>query len=169
MTTEYSKVFEQLVNTESEDQDLIGLLAYALYKQKKRDWVIRLKEKGTPPDEAAERSFEETHGQRDFDFFRGQAKDLLLAFSDSVVDDATPTIREEALQHRILNDANTVLLDAKRQNNPLAIMWGGFLGSLFFSVIVAAIAFVITNSGSDLFNALAAPKVVPAQTQVQQK
>src|SRR3546814_8689464 len=54
---EYNRIFEMLVTA---SDDLVGLVAYALYKRHKRDWLLALRSKREPTPEDAERSEEHT-------------------------------------------------------------------------------------------------------------
>jgi hypothetical protein len=47
----YNTVYEKLVQR---DDDLIGLIAYALYKQHKRDWLIAYRQREGREPSAAE-------------------------------------------------------------------------------------------------------------------
>src|SRR3546814_15200792 len=48
---EYNRIFEMLVTA---SDDLVGLVAYALYKRHKRDWLLALRSKREPTPEDAE-------------------------------------------------------------------------------------------------------------------
>ena len=52
----YSEIYEKLV--QSDDDDLVGLIAYSLYKQSKRQWLIAHEQKhGQRPTDDEERIF----------------------------------------------------------------------------------------------------------------
>src|SRR3546814_15750943 len=48
---EYNRIFEMLVTA---SDDLVGLVAYALYKRHKRDWLLALRSKREPTPEDAQ-------------------------------------------------------------------------------------------------------------------
>lgn len=97
----YNRVFEMYVNA---DDDLVGLVAYALYKERKRAWIIETKEQAgaVALDQAALDSHERNATLeltvRDF---REKAESVLAAYSDAYVELQTPRIREEAISKEI--------------------------------------------------------------------
>jgi hypothetical protein len=88
--SQYNTVYERLV---LRDDDLIGLIAYALYKQRKRAWLVDFKSqksRAPSPDEQSSYIIGETTAARSNDY-RQQAEASLGAYADQVIKSATPS------------------------------------------------------------------------------
>jgi hypothetical protein len=89
----YSQAFETFVKPEAEDEDdVIGLLAYALYKQAIREDAIAGNampgERRTPSDTTVQA-------------YRGAARQLLTGVIDQAIADSTAAIQESALRDSV--------------------------------------------------------------------
>lgn len=140
-----NQVYEHLVEG---DDDVIGLVAYALYKQDKRDWLAtwRRQHSSEPTDDqidafiATQMSF----GQRDR--YRVAARQVLDAYAHVAVDVERPVITQAAVSQRI-ETAATRVENAGRwwRQLPAAI-----LGGLFVAVVLAAIIAGLVALGVDV-------------------
>ncbi|HSV28675.1 MAG TPA: hypothetical protein VLL76_03925 [Candidatus Omnitrophota bacterium] len=91
----YNPVYERLVRG---DDDLVGLVAYGLYKQSKRDWIKRYFDKhGASPSDDLLLDYVDRYSDADLNRFREQAEDMMLRFAEVMVEDRAPLIREEGL------------------------------------------------------------------------
>jgi hypothetical protein len=103
----YNRVYEELV--ESND-DLVGLVAYSLYKQHKRDWLIKFANtRGSPPGNAELEAFllgvllPEQVAK-----YRQAAADALVDYAQASVAAEAPRIREEAISERVSSLATVI-------------------------------------------------------------
>ena len=106
-TTEHNRAYEQLV---SGDDDLIGLIAYALYKKDKRDFYLGWQEQhGTPPQPDHVKAFTATVltlGQQLR--YRTAARDMIDAYAKTVSDAEKPLIEKSAVTERFEEAARKV-------------------------------------------------------------
>lgn len=98
MPDDYNPLFDTFVKDgASKRERLQGLVAYALYKQAKREWAAK---RATKPTEAELTAYVETwtSSQSRLDGLTEQAGRILDAFGDDFVQAARPGIREEAIR-----------------------------------------------------------------------
>jgi len=91
----YNTVYEKLV---LRDDDLVGLISYALYKQRKRAWIVDFtNQKGRRPNADEQYSYliGESTSSRLGDY-RQQAEAILGSYADSILKSATPEIQKAA-------------------------------------------------------------------------
>ena len=104
---EHNRAYEQLV---SGDDDLIGLIAYSLYKKDKRDFYIGWTEQhGGPPQADHVRAFTATVltlGQQLR--YRTAARDMIDAYAKTVADAEKPLIEKGAVTERFEEAARKV-------------------------------------------------------------
>lgn len=138
-------MYDSLVDHED---DLIGLIAYALHKQHKRDWLNAFQaENGRAPREDEVNSF--LLGERTANrlrSFREQATTVMASYADSVVADARPQILVEAIEGKIRS----------------SLRWwkqipAGLAGAVLFVLLVAAIIYVLPYLGMDIGLRFGAP------------
>jgi hypothetical protein len=105
--TEHNRAYEQLV---SGDDDLIGLIAYSLYKKDKRDFYIGWQEQhGSPPQADHVRAFSATVltlGQQLR--YRTAARDMIDAYAKTVSDAEKPLVEKGAVTDRFETAARKV-------------------------------------------------------------
>jgi hypothetical protein len=105
---QYSEIYEKLVK--NDDQDLVGMVAYALYKQSKREWLMQYEQShGATPSPEEERVFVSAYTRHELDRLREQAKSMLSAYANYVIDQAAPEIRERAQEEYLINRVDTTL------------------------------------------------------------
>lgn len=141
----YNRVYENLVQS---NDDLVGLVAYSLYKQHKRDWLI---------------SFEETHGSRPSNAeleafllgvlvpeqiakYRQAAAEALVDYAQASVAAEEPRIREEAISQRVSGLAVSVERAAAWYRQVPA----GIASALVYTLVLIAFLLVLRYAGVDL-------------------
>lgn len=106
-TGEHNRAYEQLV---SADDDLVGLIAYSLYKKDKRDFYISWQEQhGAPPQPDQIKAFTATVltlGQQLR--YRTAARDIIDAYAKTVSDAEKPLIEKGAVTERFEEAARKV-------------------------------------------------------------
>lgn len=141
----FNTIFKRLV---SGPDDLVGMVAYGIYKQEKRDWIIRFQtEKGRRPNEAEVWAFNEHFSETALARLRSEAESMLIAFAESVVESRTPDIAKgimasgmEDLSKAIEQSTTDVKGYVKAQTSPgWAIVWNtvAWLISVVITVAVA--------------------------------
>lgn len=135
---EVNRAYEQLV---SGDDDLIGLIAYALYKKDKRDFYIGwLEQHGSPPQSDHVKAFTAsvlTLGQQLR--YRTAARDMIDAYAKTVSDAEKPLIERSAVTERFEQAARKV---------EESIRWyrqipAGIVAGLVFAIVLIAVITVL--------------------------
>jgi hypothetical protein len=146
---EYNRVYEHLV--EAED-DVIGLVAYSIYKQDKRDFLIewRRRHGGSP---AADQLNVFTVGvltpgqqQR----YRSTARNILDAYAKTAVEAERPLIQRSAITERIESAARAVERSARWYRQVPA----GIASALIYTLLLIAILLILRYAGVDLVGIL---------------
>lgn len=91
----YNRMFERLVEAEDEPR-LTGLLAYALYKERKRDWMIRFraeKERDPTPEEVENYVF--SIGPHELEDFRTAARQMVGEAAESYLAGSEDALRAQ--------------------------------------------------------------------------
>ncbi|KRA61567.1 hypothetical protein ASD79_05470 [Caulobacter sp. Root655] len=136
---DHNLVFDQLVCA---SDDIEGFIAYGLYKQAKREWLLGHKTReGRAPTTTELRSFSRQWTPTTLKAFRATADSALSAYAQSILEDQTPSIQRDALA----------------RGRPL---WKdvmiGVVSALTYSVILVIAAFLLKIFGNDFLDALAA-------------
>jgi hypothetical protein len=134
----YNTVYEKLVQ---HDDDLVGLIAYALYKQNKRDWLVEHRNRKAKDPTEAEMSAYLTSQQLDgtVRMYRERAAAVLDEFGKQVIDRATPDIQRDAVAGSIEKS-----LSWWRQ------IPTGIASALVYTILLIVIAIVLRHAGIDL-------------------
>lgn len=94
----------------ADGDDIESLVAYALYKQHKRQWAVDFEKKHdrkpNPEEDAAFAGAVSTEDQ--LKRYRQNAADLIIAFANQVVEEERPEIELEAITARIETAASSV-------------------------------------------------------------
>ena len=140
----YNKVFKSLVDdAQPSEGQLIGTLAYGLYKIGKREWLLDYRrEHGQPPGPEAHREYIRSLTPMVLDAYRSRAAEVLADYAGSVLEAERPRIVEEALRGGFWRG-----------------FWPSFVASIAFSLVLAAIVFIAAISGFGLPIQFAAPIV----------
>ncbi|AZS22821.1 MULTISPECIES: hypothetical protein [unclassified Caulobacter] len=138
-STEYNPVFDNLVQA---PDDIEGFIAYGLYKQAKREWLLEHQAReGKSPSPSELRAFSRQWSPTTLQAFRETAESALSAYAQSVLEDQTPSIQRDALLH----------------GRPL---WKdvliGVVSALSYSVILVIAAFLLKIFGNDFMDAVTA-------------
>jgi len=92
----YNEVFEQLV---SDAEDIEGFIAYGLYKQAKREWLLAFEvQHGRGPSPAERNAYNSYWTDTALKSLRENAESALSAYADAIIEEAAPGIEAEALK-----------------------------------------------------------------------
>jgi len=141
----YNFIYSKLVN---EDSDLIGHIAYSLYKKSKVEYIKNHKTDGNPLTDSELIPFNKfSSTDSSVDSYRIKAELLLQGFIDNVLDEELDSYKEQAI-----NQQADIL---KNIINPLTSgFWksvlAGLLSAFIFALILAAIAFILQFNNSTI-------------------
>ncbi|MBY3093932.1 hypothetical protein GYN07_23045 [Rhizobium leguminosarum bv. viciae 248] len=147
---------------EGED-DLIGLLAYALYERQKRDFVLshRKRNAGRSPDEAELAAVNSNYLSTDLrNTLRDRASQILSSYAETYVEAMEPQIRLSAVNSDALRQVRNIEKSIKRRLGFWRQVRAGFAVTLLLLLLfgAAAIAAVFFRSDIvDAWNALMVP------------
>ncbi|MBY3324346.1 hypothetical protein HFN80_26735 [Rhizobium laguerreae] len=147
---------------EGED-DLIGLLAYALYERQKRDFVLshRKRNAGRSPDEAELAAVNSNYLSTDLrNTLRDRASQILSSYAETYVEAMEPEIRLTAVNSDALRQVRNIEKSIKRRLGFWRQVRAGFAVTLLLLLLfgAAAIAAVFFRSDIvDAWNALMVP------------
>ncbi|MGO7959988.1 hypothetical protein [Rhizobium leguminosarum] len=147
---------------EGED-DLIGLLAYALYERQKRDFVLshRKRNAGRSPDDAELAAVNSNYLSTDLrNTLRDRASQILSSYAETYVEAMEPQIRLTAVNSDALRQVRNIEKSIKRRLGFWRQVRAGFAVTLLLLLLfgAAAIAAVFFQSDIvDAWNALMVP------------
>lgn len=131
----YNPIFERFVDPNSpEVGQLPGMVAYGLYKLAKREWAADVWEReGRKPTEAELDAYIRTWTNSRIRGNQEQAESVLGTFATSIIEDASPQIREDALRGTFWQSVGTSMFAA-----------------LLYTVLLLAIVIVAQVAGVDI-------------------
>lgn len=139
----YSRIFERLVR---DADDLVGLVAYGLYKQSKRDWIIRFyEENGSRPGQAdLENHYKYFSAPADLERFRSEAEKMMLSFAEVIVDDRQPEIEDAVRNREFLTTKNEIIQEIRERTS--------FWGSVTANMVAWGLSLAVTIAIITIFN-----------------
>ena len=127
------------------------MIAYALYKQSKREWILRQEEEhGRSPTEEEERLFVSSYTAFDLGRLRDQAEEMMSAYAAYIIEQETPKIRDDAQQSHMIARVDATLREISAQNAWWRQVGAGVFGAFGYSVALLVLALVVHWVGSDL-------------------
>lgn len=161
--SERSQVFE-LLNLDDRGSDIESLVAYALYKQHKREWCVEYEiEHGTQPSSDEKLRFAKSVSTpTQLERYRKDARDALGEFSDVLIEDVAPEIATNAITGRIEAAASRV----ERQGSFGRLLLSGAISTLISTAVLILLAVGLRLFGIDLIEGISQLSA-PAATQTQ--
>ncbi len=149
MSRKYSYIFSKLVEN---DTDIVGHIAYALYKSDKVNYIENFKEsnKREPTDEDLDAFHSVSSQIESVRKYRFVAAHILRDFLDNSLDESIEKIEQDCANRHaeILKDVIKPLLPKKKSTT----FWHGVLqsvaGAFIFAIIVAAFVFIKNYKGA---------------------
>jgi hypothetical protein len=132
-------IFPRLVNdADASEQKLIGLIAYGLFQEAKREWVadFQIRENRYPSDEELgdyERSWTASRLQA----LQNAAAQVVTSYADTIMTQAERHILRNALKGSISRSA-----------------WRWLIGSVLYTGLVIGVIIILSKSGIDLMQLL---------------
>ena len=150
MSRKYNYIHQKIVN---DDADVLGAIAYSIYKKEKQQFIENFKAKnGKDPEEDDIAKFHEIIStDSNIERFRMQASGILQDFVNSTLSDTIHDI-EEVCKENHLEQIGKVIAPLKPKSKGKRF-WGGVLqsvaGAFLFAVLVAAFSFIKSNNRDD--------------------
>jgi hypothetical protein len=155
---DYNRVLEYYIeDLGSDDLDLVGIVAYGLYKRQKRDWIVQYKSNhnGERPSDAEIGAVTSSYLTADLkNTLRNRAADILSGYADTYVEAMEPQIRIEAVNSETLRQARDIETALKNQSSVGTQIVVGIASAAAWSIIVFIIALVVVVFGSDVMSAV---------------
>jgi hypothetical protein len=128
-------IFPRLVNeAEGPEQKLIGLIAYGLFQEAKREWVSDFQTReGRYPNDEELREYERFWTPSRLEALQNAAVQAIAAYTDSIVSQAETQILRNALKGSFSRTA-----------------WRWVAGALLYTFIIIGVAVALGRSGIDL-------------------
>lgn len=169
MTHVHNPIFEKLG---ADGDDIESLVAYALYKQHKRQWALNFeKREGRKPDPKEDAAFASAVSTEDqLNRYHQNAADLMISFANRVLEDARGEIEREAITTRIETAASAVSGSASFGKQVLTGLVSSLITTFVLIVLTVAIALFGVDpldGVSNLVGAKPNPSVAPDTTQSQ--
>ena len=142
-------IFEKLVG--DDNANIESLTAYALYKKHKREWAREIEiQTGSLPTHAQNIAFFQAVGTSDqLERYRKDARDILLAYANQMVEAAEPGIQARAIEGRIESASQKIEASTGIWMNIKA----GIFSTLINTAMLILLAVGIRLFGIDLLSA----------------
>ncbi|RWD17015.1 MAG: hypothetical protein EOS75_03810 [Mesorhizobium sp.] len=136
---EFNPIFSKLVGVD-EDDELLGVVAYGLYKKAKSEWAASIAQQyHRPPTSEELKAYMATWTPSQLVNAKRNAAQVLSAYADSVISAEEPRILKDALKGSFWTAVST-----------------GIVGSFLYTLILIAVALVLARSGIDLIGIFSA-------------
>ncbi|MCR5555799.1 MAG: hypothetical protein K6F29_09725 [Bacteroidales bacterium] len=144
MKRTYNFIYKQLV---SDENDVVGHVAYALYKSNKIEYIENFKSthNGQEPSEEDLKPFHDIScSQSSIKRYKTQAMQITCNFLDLTLSETAKQIEEDYIKNH--NEHLKSVIEPIKPMNKKKQFWYGvlqsILGAFFFALIVAAFAFI---------------------------
>ena len=157
----YNSHYEELVDIESDEFDLEGMLAYALYKEHKRDFILKFIDREARKPKPVDLKYFQNPIEGECRRYKSEAKELLEAFGkvyfqvqkDEVV---------KSVGNKTLNEVKGELSKHEEKTRELVRKKTGFfrtafsstLGAVFYTIAIAVVLFVAASRDIDVSKVL---------------
>ena len=130
----FNPIFEQIACDETGEPQLIGLVAYGLYKQVKREWARQVwQEQRRPPTKAELDLYTKSWTPSRLEGLLEEAQSGSARFGSSVVEQQRQTIINEALQGSFIKSVASSIT-----------------GAFFYTLLLIGFAVVLAIAGVDI-------------------
>lgn len=134
----YNPIFARFVDDDESDNEVLGLVAYGIYKKHKREWAVEFsKRNGNQPTAEDLARYHETWTPGLIENTRQNAGQALAEYAEVAIFQATPDILREALKGSFWRDILVSLLAA-----------------FIYTVLLILLVVILAVSGIDLLDIL---------------
>lgn len=149
MSRKYSYIFSKLVE---DDTDIVGHIAYALYKSDKVNYIESFKDsnKREPTDEDLDAFHSVSSQIESVRKYRFIAAHILSDFLDNSLDESIEKIEQDCANRHaeILKEVIKPLVPKKKSTAFWHGVWQSVAGAFIFALIVAAFVFIKSYKGA---------------------
>jgi hypothetical protein len=134
----YNPIYEKLVDESGDGADLVGLVAYALYKRAKRNWAreLRARRQRKPTAEELD-AYVDTWTADRLEGVKSEAGAALAEYASAVVAEQEPEILRRALRGSFWR-----------------AVWPSMVAAFLYTLILIGAAFVLARAGVDFIGIL---------------
>jgi hypothetical protein len=130
----YVPIYERFVD--KAENPVLGLVAYGLYKKAKREWSKNFVEQnGRQPTDPERLSYMSSLTDATVHAYNARATEVLASYAESVVNDATPRIREDALRGTFVKNVGV-----------------NISANIIYTILLIAFALILKFNGVDLLS-----------------
>lgn len=154
----YNRVLEHYVGADADRIDLVGMVAYALYKRQKRDWLVlhRRQHGGREPSADETAALTRAYMTEDLRLtLYERATDMLGDYARTFVEAAEPKIREDAIASEALRQARDIERSITQESGFAKQVATGLVATALWTLLVLALVLTSLVFGSDLVDAWA--------------
>ena len=147
MQREYNFIFEKLVNS---DEDIIGNIAYSLYKKHKIQYIKKFKEKNNnkpPTDKELTKFHDHSSLGHSIESYKLKAEEITLKFTKNTLKKISSEIENDCKknQHRLLIEIVKPIKPSFWKN-----VLAGLVSALIFTGLITIIALYLQTKGSTI-------------------
>ena len=154
---DYNRIYETLVPDDRSD-DLAGLIAYALYKRSKKEFVADLwQRERRKPDDSDLRQYVRYWTESRLKALQSEAQAALNAYGSAFIDSSTPEIREAAIKDEVRGIRAEVAAEVRKSGEWPAWRWSvvaGIAAAACYTGLLILAASIIKLAGIDLLSLL---------------
>ncbi len=157
MQRNYNHVYSLLIK---ENEDIVGHIAYSLYKKEKVEYIQKHIDEGTPLTDIELIPFNEISStDSSIESYRTKADILLQGFIENVLEETIADIEQQAI-----NKQSEILSNIVKPLTPtfLGNVGAGIVSAFIFAILLAVLAFILQFQGT-VFN-LEVKKPLPTET-----
>ncbi|MGN6550296.1 MAG: hypothetical protein ACTHJ3_10425 [Pararhizobium sp.] len=152
---DYNTVLEYYVDDPDAGLDLVGLIAYALYKRHKRDWITkhRLSHSGTKPSNEQVEAVVDSYLTSEMrSTLRERASDILSSYAETYVEAVEPEIKAQAVNNETLRQAREIERSIVENSGLWRQVGTGLISTAIWSLVVTVLVLAALFFGSDILN-----------------
>lgn len=132
----HNPLFETFRQRTADGNELVGLVAYSLYKRAKWEWATELwNREGRKPTEVELQAYTRTWTDSMISGKLQEADGILATYAASVVDDVSPSIREDALRGTAIRSVSQSIA-----------------ANFIYTILLICIVIILKVSGVDLLS-----------------
>lgn len=148
-SAKYNRIFELLVDNKKDK--ITGYVAYAIYKQKKRDWIRAfIEEHGCPPsDMDLDRHTNAEALPINIEILEKRAQTILAEYATEITQALDAELRERALASAVMASVNSTLSQVERNSSLSSQIKVAGVSTIISIIILIVLAIAIALFGID--------------------
>ncbi len=135
--TQYNNVFERFVG-QNDMSDIIGIVAYGIYKNAKREWATSFRQEyARAPTQDELRAYHATWTPAQIQSARNSAAQVMTEYAATVIEEEEPKILREALKGAFWKS-----------------IWQSIFANFLYTLMLVGAAIILTKAGIDILGML---------------